>query len=239
MLTEYNKLVIGVCDDMQSTHAIIEELITEYEEKLDIPCNIIHFYSGKELLENATKLDMLLLDIEMPEMDGIEVAEQLNLGGIEYKIIMLTGKSERFKEAFKIGAFRFVTKPIDAEELYEAIDDVRKCMPREETVCVLCDGKTYEIRQKDIIYIEGNKSVTNIYTKNREYHSYLPLREWEKQLEEKVFFRCHKSYIVNLGAIEDIKEDKAILVTEEYVTVAKRRKEEMRQAFMEYDTRYR
>lgn len=233
-----NQLVIGVCDDMQNTHIMIEEVLKEYQKQFDIICNIVHYYSGDELLETAAELDMLFLDIEMPKMDGIEVAEQLNLKGIEYKIIMLTGKSERFKEAFKIGAFRFVTKPIDAEELYEAIDDVRKCMPGEETVCVLCDGKPYKICQKDIIYIEGNKSVTNIYTKNRQYHSYLPLREWEKQLEEKVFFRCHKSYIVNLGAIEDIKENKAILVTKEYVTVAKRRKEEMRRAFMEYDTRY-
>jgi DNA-binding LytR/AlgR family response regulator len=175
----------------------------------------------------------------MPEMDGIEVAERLNLKGIDYKIVMLTGKSERFKEAFKIGAFRFVTKPIATEELFEAIDDVRKCMIGGETANVICGGNPYEIHQKDIIYIEGNKSVTNIYTKNKAYHSHLSLGGWTEQLEEKMFFQCHKSYIVNLAVIEEIDEDIATLVTEERVPIARRRKKALLQAFMEYDTRYR
>lgn len=239
MLTKGNKLVIGVCDDMQNTHSTIEELIREYEKKSYISCNIIHFYSGKELLEADTELDLLFLDIEMPEMDGIELAGRLNLKGIDYKIVMLTGKSERFKEAFKIGAFRFVTKPIATDELFEAIDDARKCMIGKETVEVIRGGVPYKLRQKDITYIEGNKSVTNIYAKNKTYHSHMSLREWTEQLEEKMFFQCHKSYIVNLAVIEEIDEDIAILVTEERVPIARRRKKALLQAFMEYDTRYR
>lgn len=63
--------------------------------------------------------------------------------------------------------------------------------------------------------------------------------EWTKQLEGKLFFQCHKSYIVNLSMIEDIGEDRAILITGEQVRVARRRRAELLQVFMEYDTRYR
>lgn len=74
-----------------------------------------HIYSAQELLSFQKEIDFLLLDIDMPKMDGIAAARILNARGIDYKIVMLTSKSERFKEAFRIGAFRFVTKPVSEE----------------------------------------------------------------------------------------------------------------------------
>lgn len=232
-------MVVGVCDDEESIHSAVELLMEEYEEINHLHCQMVHFYSGEELLQYEDIFDVLLLDIEMPFMDGIQVGARLREKGMEYKIIMLTGKSERFKEAFKIEAFRFVTKPVSPVELFQALDDVRESMLGASTVSVFYNGVICHILQKDIIYIEGNKTTTNVYTKSTEYRSNLSLGEWTKQLEGKLFFQCHKSYIVNLSMIEDIGEDRAILITGEQVRVARRRRAELLQVFMEYDTRYR
>lgn len=239
LVMENNRLIIGICDDEQSIHSTVDFLMKEYEEKHHVCCRIVHFYSGNEVLKYENDLDVLLLDIEMPHMDGIETGERLRERGIAYKLIMLTGNKERFKEAFKIEAFRFVTKPVEMNEFFEAMDSARESLLGGNMVSVLRDGVIFEIMQKNITYIEGNKTTTNVYTKSMEYKSSLSLGEWMKQLENKLFFQCHKSYIVNLSMIEDIGEDRAILITGEQVQIARRRRTELLQAFMEYDTRYR
>lgn len=239
LVMENNRLIIGICDDEQSIHSTVDFLMKEYEEKHHVCCRIVHFYSGNEVLKYENDLDVLLLDIEMPHMDGIETGERLRERGIAYKLIMLTGNKERFKEAFKIEAFRFVTKPVEMNEFFEAMDSARESLLGGNMVSVLRDGVIFEIMQKNITYIEGNKTTTNVYTKSMEYKSSLSLGEWMKQLENKLFFQCHKSYIVNLSMIEDIGEDRAILITREQVQIARRRRTELLQAFMEYDTRYR
>ncbi len=239
LVMENNRLIIGICDDEQSIHSTVDFLMKEYEEKHHVCCRIVHFYSGNEVLKYENDLDVLLLDIEMPHIDGIKTGERLRERGIAYKIIMLTGNKERFKEAFKIETFRFVTKPVEMNEFFEAMDSARESLLGGNMVSVLRDGVIFEIMQKNITYIEGNKTTTNVYTKSMEYKSSLSLGEWMKQLENKLFFQCHKSYIVNLSMIEDIGEDRAILITGEQVQIARRRRTELLQAFMEYDTRYR
>ena len=72
------------------------------------------------LLNETEEIHILLLDIDMPVMDGIEAVAALKKSGRQCNIIMLTSKRERFKDAFKIGATRFVTKPIEKDELFEA-----------------------------------------------------------------------------------------------------------------------
>ena len=113
--------------------------------------SFLHFYSAYGLLSSKEMMDCLLLDIDMPETDGIEAARQLNRKGKLYKIIIITSKTERFKEGFEIGAFRFVTKPISDMELCKAVEDVHKCRIGMDRVQVYRDGISYNIMQKDIL----------------------------------------------------------------------------------------
>jgi len=118
----------AICDDERHIHGTVQKLMDNYAKQQGISYKMHHIYSAQELLSFEEEIDFLLLDIDMPKMDGIEAARILNARGINYKIVMLTSKAERFKEAFKIGAFRFVTKPILAEEFFEAVDEVRERM---------------------------------------------------------------------------------------------------------------
>ena len=152
------KFYAAICDDEQHIHDIVQNMIDVYAAENGICCKLYHIFSAQELLSFDETIDFLFLDIDMPGMDGIEAAHFLNKRGIDYKIIMLTSKAERFKDAFKIGAFRFVTKPISQSELFEAVDDVREHMTGMGEVSVYRDGVKYEIVQKDILYLmaEGN-----------------------------------------------------------------------------------
>jgi DNA-binding LytR/AlgR family response regulator len=226
------KIKIGLCDDEKVIHDLISDI-------LGAAYTIVHYYSGVELLENEEPMDCLLLDIDMPGMDGIETARNLNRRGVTYRIIMLTSKTERFKEAFEINAFRFVTKPIEEEELLRAIDDVQRRMLGTEKVKLYRDGKAYLVAQKEIVYVIANKYSTIIYTEKYEFRSENSLLQWVKDLEPRLFYQCHKSYIVNLAQVEEVQPTYLKMVTGEKVAVSRRKWKELQMKYMDYDVEYR
>ncbi len=233
------KLIVGLCDDEQYIHEEVEHLIAEYVKIHKISYELIHFYSGQELLNNHSYLDFILLDIDMPKMDGIKVGMKLRDREISYKIIMLTAKEERYREAFKIGAFRFIPKPIEKQEFFDTISEVREHLIGLNKVTVYRDGIAYSIMQKNIDYIEADRSSTLIFTKDWEYRSEQSLSAWKEILDERIFFQCHKSYLVNIGKIEEIEKNILKLVTGEKIKVSKRQRTPLLHAFMEYDTNHR
>ena len=141
----YRDLIVGICDDEYYVHSIITEALNANARNMGLRFSFLHFYSAYGLLSSKEMMDCLLLDIDMPETDGIEAARQLNRKGKLYKIIIITSKTERFKEGFEIGAFRFVTKPISDMELCKAVEDVHKCRIGMDRVQVYRDGISYNI----------------------------------------------------------------------------------------------
>ena len=232
-------LLIGLCDDEKYIHDIVEKLLKTYADQNGIVCQLVHYNSGYEVLEEKHVLDFLFLDIEMPELDGIETAYKLRDRGVDCKIVMLTAREDRYREAFKIGAFRFVPKPIAEKEFFRTIDEIREHMVGMTKVEVHRDGVAYSIMQRDIIYVEGNRDSTLIYTRDVEYRSEKSLANWKELLDDRMFFQCHRSYIVNMGKVEEIEKSKVLLVTGEKVEVSKRQRISFLHAFIEYDTRRR
>ena len=200
----------AICDDERHVHGTVHKLMDEYVKQRGIS-----------------------------QMDGIEAARILNARGINYKIVMLTSKAERFKEAFKIGAFRFVTKPIMADELFEAVDEVRERMVGMGKIQAYRNGILFEIVQRDILYLMADGNMVLIFTEREAYRSEKPLREWINELDKRMFFVCHRSYIVNIGKIAEIEKEVAILNSGEKVPIARRKRSELQQSFMVFDTRRR
>lgn len=232
-------LQIAVCDDEAYVHDTMRSLLESYTQMKGVNCEVSHFHSAQELLQSDREPDLLFLDIDMPDMDGIEAAHILNARGMSGKILMLTSKVERFKEAFKIGAFRFVTKPIEERELFESLDEAREHMAGMERITVYRDGAPYEVIQRDILYIMADGDATRILTRDRDYRSERPLKKWARELDERIFFLCHRGYLVNLGKLERIEKEVAYTVTGEKVPIARRKRTALLQAYMEYDTRRR
>lgn len=233
-----NKMVLGICDDEKMIHKRIERILEGYEARSMCRFVCVHFYSAKELLAFEGEMDALLLDIDMPEMDGIEAAYELNRREISYKIIMLTSKIERFKETFRIGAFRFVTKPVMENELFEAVAAVQERMIGRKEIILYASRVQVSIQQRDIFYIMADGTQTIVYVQNASYRSEKSLEQWEQELEVELFFRTHRSYIVNLGKIKLIDKD-IILISGEKILVSKRKRREAEAAYRVYDTRYR
>lgn len=234
-----SKFLIGVCEDEKCVHDIVNNLLDRYANMRNIEYEVIPFFSGMELLESTQEMDLLFLDIAMPGLDGIETARKLNVRGISYKIVLLTGKTEYLKEGYKVGAFRFVTKPIAEQEFFEAVDDVRACMLGREEITVYRDRIPYRVQQKEIYYIMADGAQTIICTKNESFRSEKILKDWEKEMDSRLFVRCHRSYLVNLSKIMWVEKDFVRLCSDEKISLSRRQKKSIEKAFMIYDTRYR
>ena len=138
---------------------------------------------------------------------------------------MLTSKRERFKEAFKIGATRFVTKPIDQEELFEALDNAfESCLGFEKKLTVKYKGNDCVMRQRDIYMIEAQRDYVKIYSKDKIFESSQSLKVFAEQLDKRIFILVHRSYLVNMMHIYDICNDYLELADGKRVPVSRRKK---------------
>lgn len=187
--TEHKRLVVGLCDDEEYVCDSVYKILKNYGNEHQIEIEFIYYNSAKLLLEKRDMLDVLFLDIEMPKMDGIKAGMKLRDWNIDYKIIMLTVREDRFRDAFKIGAFRFVSKPINEVEFCLAINDVIDAMSINRSVIAYRDNVAFEISQKDILYIEANSSSSLIYTRDCEYRSEQSLKAWSNLLDKRFFFK--------------------------------------------------
>lgn len=227
---------IGICDDEPVVYQQVKECIKD--TNFGVPLDLVYFESGSDLLKYNNTIDILLLDICIPGMDGIEIGHQLREKHIIGKIIMLTSMVERFQEAFEIEAYRFVTKPIDKEKLVKAIQEAIGTFIGCDIVEVYLDNRKYTFQQRKINYISKDSSRTEVIIGCQAFRSGRTLGEWEKELDNRLFFQVHKSYIVNLSQVDRI-EDKIYLKSGEILPIAKRRRNGLIKQYMQYDLRYR
>lgn len=233
------QISMGICDDEKYAHDMVEEYIKQICLGNKISIKIYHYYSRQELLDSCDRLDGLFLDIDMPEMDGIELGLRLRKNNVSYKIIMLTAREDRYREAFKINAFRFISKPVRRDDFDEAILALCQSLDNDTEVSVFKNRKEYKISQKIITFIESKNSETRVYTEDCEYRSEMSLKSWMEILDQKSFYQSSRSYIVNMRYVKEIEKNQIRLETGELVECARRSKKDFIHAYVIYDTRWR
>ncbi|MCI8484224.1 MAG: response regulator transcription factor [Lachnospiraceae bacterium] len=234
------KLMIGICDDEEIIRNALKELVekTVQAASAELEYEVWTFSSGEALLAQIHQLELVFLDIDMPGMDGIETGRQIQNLHPDCRIVMATSMVERFKEAFQIQAFRFVTKPFEVSEIEEAI---RGCLSQkigQETIQVYLDRNPYELKQKEICYISAYGSYVEIRAQGKLFRKEGSLEEMEEIMEPKLFFRVHRKYLVNMFWIENYKNGVIFLENQE-IPVSRRRKKEFEHAYLEFDLHYR
>lgn len=231
---------ISVCDDQKQIREEICKNINEYKEQynlIDENWDIKEFATGKELLEDSEKRDVYFLDLEMPEMDGIVVAELLKKKWEDCNIIILTAHMERIKEGYKVNAFRYMTKPISFEEIAEGLEALRSSRIGYDIVNVQRQGHNFQIMQRDIRYLCRENGDTIVYVRELRFRSERSLESWEKELNGIIFFRCHKGFLVNMKYIADIDRE-IILDNGEKIPVSRRKRKLLIEKNIEFDLKY-
>lgn len=227
---------IELCDDMNYVHRDVEKLLDLFEEKNNLNIKLTHSYSGSELIRKDINCDVLLLDIELGDMDGIEAAKEILRKKDDFKIIMLTCAEYRYKDAFKIQAFRFVTKPVDYDEFESALLDVAKEILHSKKLDVVIEGIHCDVSQSSIIYFDVSNTYINLYlTDGRRGTINLSMVALESMLEPGMFVRINRNITVNLKYVTGINQLSLEMVDGNQFTISVRRKTEVKRAYIEYD----
>ncbi|MDD5901673.1 MAG: LytTR family DNA-binding domain-containing protein [Lachnospiraceae bacterium] len=186
---------IAVCDDEKIFRSRLVKCIRSYDDNVYLR----EYNCGDELLQSDEIFDLIFLDIEMPGTNGMKTAKELRERKIESQIVFLTSHTECVYDAFRVKAFRFLNKPVNAEQVHRTLMELAQENRKEEKVVVSQKGKVFELALNQVVYFEAFGDGTYIYDKYGEvYSSTVTLKEWEEKLQDKGFFRIHKSYMVSL-----------------------------------------
>lgn len=229
---------IGICDDEPMIAKMLLLLIEKSLEKMKIKSEIFIFLSGRSLIERVEEFDAVFLDIEMPVMDGFEVGSVIIKRNPKCKIIMSTGKVERFKDSFKINAFRFVTKPFDYREIDESIEALIKIKVGEKVVTLYNNRIQYDIPQNNIKYFKAFNGYSEAMVEDKCFRKDLSLNELEELLDNRLFARVHKQYLVNMHFVE-LYKNSMIRIDGKTLPVSRRKQKEFEKMYINYDVTYR
>lgn len=167
--------------------------------------------SLKYLQEN--KVDIVFLDINMPELDGMSLGKILTKLNPNIKIIFITAYRDYAAEAFEIKAFDYLLKPYSEKRITEVLNNltmIKDNSPTKEVekinkVTVFLDEKMVVLSLDEIYYIEVSEKESLVYTQNEIYTSKLKISKWEEILPKNKFYRTHRAYIVNLDKIKEVE----------------------------------
>lgn len=222
---------IAVCDDDGIIREQIKDYLKSYSEAA-----VFDYSSGKKMISSGERFDLIFLDIEMDDCNGMDIAAELRRKNIDSHIVFLTSHDEFMAEAFKVKAFRFLTKPVKREDFDEALKEAEKEINSRQMVYFTSKGANVSLWNDEIVYIESSGDGTILYDcSGKSYSITEPIKYWESILDRKMFYRIHKSYIVSLKYIKNIEKTKVtLLYTDSELTVSRRNMTRFREAYINY-----
>jgi len=229
---------IGVCDDEKN----IRELISNKIKKEYPNSEIVFFKSGEELLLESKDIDILLLDIQMPGRNGIEIARELRKKNKKTILIFVTAMEDYVFEAFDVNAFNYIVKPFNDNKfmdvLNKAINEYNSSGETEQEtryVMVSNKGMHTKVKLDEIIYAEVFNRKVVIHKIDEEIEYYGKMSELESLAGES-FFRSHRAYLINFKYVEKY-DAKTIYMEKGKVLMAKKNYPEFVKKYMKYNQR--
>lgn len=235
----YEMLRIAVCDDEKYYRDRICFLLMDYLKEHCITASVDQYASGKEFLsrrENLVKYDIVFLDINMEEVDGIRTAQQICGYRSKTCIVLVTAFISYVLEGYKVGAVRYIMKDSMEEQMAECMDAILKKMQLKEAAFSFVEGEK-TLYTDNILYVESRRHKCIFYYMEKEmatYRMYERLDRIEEILSEFGFLRIHKSFLVNMKHIRRISNYLAVLDCGEELPVPRLRFAKVKEAFVAY-----
>ena len=229
-------ITCAVCDDEPRMLEALTARLTAALEEQRVPFRVEGFSSGAALLERGGDFDLLLLDIRMEGMDGMETARQCRRMAFDRMLVFFSSSRDYVFDAYDVEAFHYLVKPVDEGKLKHVLKralERQRQTPRDYIV-VSRERQTRKLFLDSVRYFEIWGRQIEVHEEHEVFTWYEQIGALERQLKGKGFFRCHKSYLINLGHVEVYNRKEAILDNGERILIARRRYEQFCQEMVEY-----
>lgn len=228
---------IAICDDERTEIEYLKKLLYKWSEERSLALRISTFESAESFLfgyEKDKSFDILLLDIQMKAMDGLELAKQVRKDNESVQIVFITGFPDFIAEGYEVSALHYLMKPVNGQKLFEVLDKAYKNLNRTgQPVLINLNGENIRIPTDEIMVCESFAHTIVITTKTKTYEARLSITEIEKMLDDS-FIRCHRSYIVGIRHISRITKTDVILDSGKAVPLSRRSYDKVNKAFIKF-----
>lgn len=227
-------LTIGICEDNQIERQQLQDMVSHIcfsREEIQIKT----YSSGGEILrqieEQQFDVNLLLLDIGIPEPDGISLAHELRQRRLDMDIIFITRSREHIFEGYKCKAFTYILKPCTMERLSEELNRyMDELEMTSECLNVNIQGNIQRVPLSEIYYIESDRRKILLHTQKQVVEFYEKMESMEALLRDKGFVRCHQSYMVQKRYVTAFGRS-GIQLQNAQVPVSRRYYDELKQIF--------
>ena len=228
---------IAICDDEPLMAQELAGHLGEYmKEKSITAYSVSNFSDGRTLLESAGSFDVIFLDIQMEQPDGMETARLLRRRGDHSLLVFVTVLKELVFDAFQVEAYDYLLKPLDSARFKQTMDRVLRALEQRTSEDIVIQRGTgcEVVLLSDIVYCEvlGRKiylhksdgTVSDYYDK---------LEDLERRVDGR-FFKCHRSFLVNLDYVRGCQDGQVLLFQGERIPASRLRERELTQALLRY-----
>lgn len=228
---------IAICDDEKAQQQLLKKYLEEWAAKNKVTLETKLFVNGENFLfswEDDRDYDLLIFDIEMGKMNGMELAADIRKKDEEIPILFVTGYDKYMLQGFEVSALHYLLKPVHKEKLFEVMDKLKIRKKQEEKLLFHTETGPVSLPVSKIWYIEARAHQCILYTEDEEYTLRISIGEIAGQLgERKEFVRCHRSYLVNLYHISAIVKPELILDDKRRLPVSRSAEKEVSRLFIE------
>ena len=208
-------LRIGICDDLADARLVLRSALERILETRKVQGQFFEFSSGETLLRwydhHAGELDVVFLDMELHELDGMETARRLRAADAGLQLVFVTGYADHVFDGYSVGALGYLMKPPKQEQLEAVLDRAYVCRSGDIR---------YRIPISNILYFASDRRQVQCVTEGRTYTFYGKLDAVAEEVGA-AFVRVHQRYLVRAGAVDRMEGGEVVLRTGERLPVSR------------------
>lgn len=229
---------IAVCDDEKIFFNELNELFNQYSKEMQEQIYAVYFSTGRDLLSSKIKFDIIFMDYQMDDLNGMETCQILRTKKDDTTIVFLTSFPQVVFQSFEVNTFRFLVKPIKKHDVFDALNAYIKSVNNDDFLLINTNDGSFRLKLSEIIYIEAQGKYCIVRTVDASLQSCKYLKEFEKLLPTDSFMRTHKSCIVHFLHINNHDNTTIYFDNGERGTIGKRYLSAFKKSFQVYIIKY-
>ena len=203
---------IAICDNDRVTVRQIERMVFDFFVDKDINFEIYPFTSAKEMLGREVEYDLAFIDIEMPGMNGLELAKKLNERNSYTIIMIVTSFNHYLDDAMELSVYRYISKPIDRSRFNANLSAaLKKHLNTHRPVLIKNNDEISKVNSCDVIYLSFEGRKVHLHTKNAVIEVSGTLDYWKNLLGDACFYQVSRSHVVNLNYVISVNKSNVIV----------------------------
>lgn len=228
-------ILLAIVDSNLQDAQMLEKCVECYMKKKDIGYLSHRYDGGVEFIRSRTNYDIVLTDIQLKDMDGLDAARFLRIVNKDAALIFVTQKAEMAVRGYKVNAMDFILKPIDQPMIDCAMERALKGIPkcRESFFALKTPDSIVSLSIYSIYYVEVYGHELVYHTQHGDYKVRGRLREAREKLKDGYFIQCSRSHLVNVHHMQGLYGD-YLMINGTNVPVTKVHHKEIKQAYLEY-----